>query len=345
MSCFESAFVRRLCLVAAATLVSTASFAQPATGDPEKGKILWQKTEHVECFECHGVNGQGALGPDLAGRNLTRAQFLHAVRKPWGVMPAYPESQISDRDLDDIRAFFSSLPSLAEPGPVKRPVPAGASPGLAIAHTAGCAQCHAPAFNTGRAVIGALGTDFEWFKSIVYEHPTAYPPTRARLGEEPQERLAMGSFSRSRVPESMLREVWSYISDLGFRARMQGKLTAGVPSATGVTYTLDVKNTGEVGKGLAAEDMTVMLAVPAGATVVTATGAGYQGVRHDDQLKADVAVWTIPRMGPQDRQSYTLTLSQAGAVRGTMRWMKPAVKTAPFDAEPIAPAPGTGRPQ
>jgi hypothetical protein len=142
-----------------------------------------------------------------------------------------------------------------------------------------------------------------------------------------------------------LMEVWSYIVDLGFRARMQGKLTAGVPSAAGVTYTLDVKNTGVESKGLAAEDLTVMLTVPAGATVVAATGAGYQGVRRDDQGKADVAVWTIPRMGPQDRQSYTLTLSQAGALRGTMRWMKPAVKTGPFDAEVIAPAPGTGRPQ
>ena len=85
------------------------------------------------------------------------------------------------------------------------------------------------------------------------------------------------------------------------------------------------------------------LAVPAGATVVAATGAGYQGVRRDEQAKADVAVWAVSRMAPGDRQTYTLTLSQAGTakdnVRGTIRWTKPTVKTGPSDAEDIAPAP------
>ncbi len=68
-------------------------------GNAERGKVLWLKTEHIECRECHGDNGEGALGPDLAGRKLTRAQFIHAVRKPWGIMPAYAESQISDAGI------------------------------------------------------------------------------------------------------------------------------------------------------------------------------------------------------------------------------------------------------
>jgi hypothetical protein len=191
--------------------------------------------------------------------------------------------------------------------------------------------------------MGAIKADFEWFKSIVYTHPAAYPPTRASLGEPPYERLAMGSFSPARLPESMLQDVWTYIVDLGFRARMQGQLSAGVPSAGGVVYTLDVKNTGLAGKGLTAEDVTVTLVVPAGATVMTATGAGYQGVRRDEQAKADVAVWGVQRMAAGDRQTYTLTLSQAGTardnVRGTIRWTKPTVKTGPSDSEAIAPAP------
>jgi hypothetical protein len=48
-------------------------------------------------------------------------------------------------------------------------------------------------------------------------------------------------------------------------------------------------------------------------------------------------------MAPKERQSYTLTLSQAATaqnnVRGNIRWMKPAVKTAPNDVENIAAAP------
>ena len=70
-------------------------------------------------------------------------------------------------------------------------------------------------------------------------------------------------------------------------------------------------------QGLTAEDVTVTLAVPAGTTVVTATGAGYQGVRRDEQAKADVAVWTVPRMAPEDHQTYTLTLSQAATAKTT----------------------------
>jgi len=314
-----------------------------AQGDAERGKTLWLKTEHVECRECHGDNGEGHFGPDLAGRNLTRPQFIQAVRKPWGIMPAYAESQISDRELDDLMALFRTLPAVPQPGAWRRQVPANASRGLAAATTTGCTQCHAPAFNNGRGVMGAIGADFEWFKGIVYDHPAAYPPTQAMLGEKPFERLAMGSFSPARVPESMLQDIWGYITDLGFRARMRGQLSAGTRSANGVTYRLDVENTGVAGKGLTAEDVTVNVVVPAGATVVATTGAGYQGVRRDDQLKGDVAVWTVARMAPKDRQSYTLTLSQAGTtgnnVRGNIRWMKPAVKTGPNDQENIAPAP------
>jgi cytochrome c553 len=314
--------------------------APPApAGDAAKGKVLWQQTEHVECRECHGTNGEGGLGPDLAGRGLTRAQFIHAVRKPWGVMPAFVASQISDQELIDLAAYFDSLPSVAQPGPWRRQVPAGAPRGLAVATTAGCVQCHHPLFNNGRGVMGAINADFDWFKAIVYAHTVAYPSTRARLGEPPFERLAMGNFSPSRLPESMLQDVWTYIVDLGFRPRMHGELSAGVPSTDGVVYRLDVKNRGLEATGLTAEDVTVTLAVPAGATVVTATGAGYQGVRRDEQAKADVAVWTVPRMAPGDQQTYTLTLSRTGNLRGTIRWTKPTVKTGPSDSEAIAPAP------
>ncbi|MGE3842526.1 MAG: c-type cytochrome [Vicinamibacterales bacterium] len=314
--------------------------AAPA-GDPVKGKVLWQRTEHIECHDCHGNNGEGGFGPDLAGRALTRAQFIHAVRKPWGVMPAYPESQISDQELMDIAAFFATLPSVAEPAPWRRKLEGGESRGLAVATTAGCAQCHHPLFNNGRAVMGAINATFEWFQGVVYAHTSVYPGTQASLNEHP-ERLGMGNFNIARLPEPMLRDVWTYISDLGFRARMRGKLSPGVPSTNGVVYTLSLENTG-LKQGLTAEDLTVSLALPAGATVVATTGAGYQGVRRDEQAMAETAVWTVARMAPGERQTYTLTLSKAGTakdnVRGTIRWMKPVVKTGPNDSEVIPPAP------
>ena len=138
--------------------------------------------------------------------------------------------------------------------------------------------------------MGAIDADFEWFKGIVYSHETTFRATQAQLGEEPFERLGMGSFAPSRVTEPMLQDVWDFIVDLGFRPRMHTQLSAGVPSADGVVYTLDVENVGVESAGLAAEDLTVTLAVPVGTTVVAATGAGYQGVRRDEQ-PAGVSWW------------------------------------------------------
>ena len=55
------------------------------------------------------------------------------------------------------------------------------------------------------------------------------------------------------------------------------------------------------------------LALPAGAKVVKTTGEGYQGVRHDDEAKADVAVWKIASMPAAAQQTLTVTLAQSGA--------------------------------
>ncbi|MDH3505569.1 MAG: c-type cytochrome [Gammaproteobacteria bacterium] len=330
------------CLIVVLLLfaISQRVASQPV-GDSENGKILWLETEHVECRDCHGDNGEGGFGPDLAGRDLTRAQFIHAVRKPWGIMPAFAESQISDAELTDLIAYFDTLPGVDEPAPWRREVPAGASRGLAAATTTGCTQCHHPLFNNGRAVMGATNATFEWFIGIVYAHTAAYPPTRASLGEPPFERLAMGSFSPSRVPESMLRDMWTYITDLGFRPRLRGQLSAGVPSSDGVVYTLTVDNSGIEGIGLTAEDVTVTLVVPSGASVVAASGAGYQGISRDEEGNADVAVWKVPRMAAQYHETFTLTLSQAGTaendLRGRIRWAVPEVTTAFVNIAPPAP--------
>ena len=75
----------------------------------------------------------------------------------------------------------------------------------------------------------------------------------------------MGNFSRTRVPESSLQQIWNYVStDLGLRVPMRGRFTAGVPAGNGMTYTLNVENTGLAGKGRTAEDLTISLMLPPG---------------------------------------------------------------------------------
>jgi mono/diheme cytochrome c family protein len=336
----RSLFVAFVCLA----LFGGRAAAQTAqAGDAQAGKTLWEGPA-TQCRNCHGEKGQGAFGPDLAGRHLSVAQFRQAVRKPWGVMPAFIEAQITDREVADLVAYFDTLPSAAQPGPWRFEVPADAARGQATAlATVGCAQCHGPILNGPRADAGAVAADFEWFKKMVYEHTASMPPHWVALGERPPVRTRMGNFSRARVPEPVLQEIFTWAKDLGFRAKMAGTLSAAKSAGNGVTYALDVENVGIAGKGLTAEDLTIALVVPAGATVVSTTGAGYKGVRQDADLKAQVAVWELSKIAPHTHQAYSITLSRAGTpadnVRGAIRWTKPAVKTGPVDQANIAPAP------
>src|ERR1700722_16214914 len=89
--------------------------AAPAqAGKADVGKAFWQVQM---CQYCHGVDGEGAWGPDLAGRGLSEAQIKHSLRQPYGLMPAYTETQVSDQTVADLQAFLSTLPKAEQFGP------------------------------------------------------------------------------------------------------------------------------------------------------------------------------------------------------------------------------------
>jgi hypothetical protein len=177
------------------------------------------------------------------------------------------------------------------------------------------------------------------------------PPPPAGAGGPPRggnrqpPPLRMGNFNPTRVTEAQLKDIYDWTrNDIGFRPLMQGRLTAGVAGATGVTYTLSLANNGLKGKGLTADGLTVDLVVPAGSSVVATTGDGYKGIHMDAQAKANVAEWLVPRMAAKDSRVLTITLSKPGTatdnVKGTIRWAKPAPKTGPnLDVQNIAAAP------
>jgi mono/diheme cytochrome c family protein len=318
---------------------SVATAQNAPQGDAAKGKANW---EDRACMNCHGGVGEGAFGPDLAGRGLSFAQFKKAVHEPWGIMPAFP--QFTDQELADFTAYFASLPKVATPGKWRFEVPANATPGQSLAYNLGCVQCHGPFLNGPRDDFGAVDADMNWFRGQVFDHVNQVQLHRRSLGN-PEPRPNMGNFNRNRIHDAQLTEIYNWIkNDLKFRVPMRGRLSAGTPAANGVTYKLDVDNYGMPGKGLTAEEITVRVQIPAGATVVSTTGAGYQGVKMDNEAKAQFAEWTIARLGPKQVQNYTITLSRAGTqqdnVRGQVRWGKPVVKGQnPWDQANIAPAP------
>src|SRR5215469_9494850 len=326
--------------------LSQAAFAQTA-GDPAAGKAYWERVapRAVDCKNCHGANGEGGFGPDLAGRGLNAAQILRAARQPWGVMPAFVESQVSEKDAADLAAYFASLPKPAEPGKWRFEVPPNAPPGLVTLINMGCGQCHTPQFQGPRANMGAVNMDFDYFSNLVYNHTTAMPQYRALIGNNATN-LDMGNFSRTRLTEGQLRQIYFWARDeIGFRVPMQGALAKGEAGPSGVTYTLTVRNNGLQGKGVIAEGVTVSLDIPKDTQVVAATGTGYQGVHADEKTKANTAVWQLPRSAPKDSEKITITLSKATTadnnLKGTIRWAKPGPKTgqAADALVAIAPAP------
>lgn len=315
--------------------------AGPA-GDVERGKAVWA-LGNTSCRNCHGGMAEGLFGPTLAGRGeeLTFKFIRDYVRAPTKKMPAYVPSQLTDREIADLAAYFASLPP-SKPGPWRTPMPTGAPPGQVLAiDTIGCAQCHGATLDTPRHGIAEVGGDWEWFKRQVYQHTTAIREQWAQLdpslpqvtpgpaGPPGRSRVRMGNYDRKRLPEAQLREIFNWITDLGYLPPLTGRITAGPSAEDGTTYTIELVNAAVKNKGIAAHDVTMSVALPSGAKVSSATGAGYQGVR--TEFNSHVAVWRVPHIVAAERQIFTITMSTpAPTLRSTIRWAKPAVKADGF---------------
>ena len=305
--------------------VATAQTAAPA-GDPVAGKALWDGNT-TSCKNCHANNAQGGFGPDLAGRRLTFAQFNHAVQKPWGIMPSFP--QLNDKQVADLYAYVSNLPGVPEPGAWRFPLPDNAPKGQVVAlSTIGCAMCHTPILDTPRRGIAEANGDFEWFKHMVYDHTTAMPEHCAAVGPgNPYCRaVRMGNYSRTRLQEDQLKQIYDWAVGLGLEIPVTTTISKAEQAPNGFTNKIDVNN-----KGVEADNVTIEVIVPAGAKVVTAAGTGYKGTRADKKTKATVAEWQVAKLMPNEKQSYSITFSKAvepdhvkGSIHWTMRGGRPA---------------------
>ena len=317
-----------------------------SAGDKAAGKALWNEQE---CAFCHGLHGQGGYGPDLAGLGLTFEQFTRQIRQPWGAMPRWSERQLPDRQLADLYAFFTSMPRVETPGTVPPGVPPDipsrrmgannvglparitAPPNAPLgqryaANTAGCAQCHGPEQRTTRtawgsrvyhkydhgldiaqhvkARLGFTGDDeavkWEYFKACVYDHEKLIPEAR------------MGTYSRARLPEPIVREIYNFARSLGELARVDARLAPGVRSGDSVSYTVIVENEGTA-QGVKPEEVSIELVLAPGVTVVSASGEGYQGVQRHPSTGREIAIWKVPMLPPQQEQTYTVVVTGPAA--------------------------------
>ena len=292
--------------------------AQTPAGDAAAGKALWDGNT-TSCKNCHANNAQGGFGPDLAGRKLTFAQFNHAVQKPWGIMPSFP--QLNDKQVADLYAYVSGLPGVPEPGPWRFPLTANAPQGQVLAlSTIGCAMCHTPVLDTPRRGIAEANGDFEWFKHMVYDHTKAMPEhcTAVGPGNPYCRAVRMGDYSRTRLAEDHLKQIYDWAVGLGLEIPVTTTISKAEQAPNGFTNKLDVVN-----KGVQADNVTIHVVVPAGVKVVTTTGDGYKGVHADKKTKATVAEWQVARLMPNEKQSYSVTFSKAMEpehIKGSIHW-------------------------
>lgn len=102
---------RALTLLSFGAALAFASTSVPASGDIANGK-----TKAATCFACHGADGNGIdpQYPRLAGQyNMYLQQMLHEYkdgRRNNPIMKGFAAT-LSEQDIEDISAYFSSLPS------------------------------------------------------------------------------------------------------------------------------------------------------------------------------------------------------------------------------------------
>ncbi|MGI8914785.1 MAG: c-type cytochrome, partial [Chloroflexota bacterium] len=86
------------------------------------------------CVACHGNNGEGKIGPKIAGTGLTFAEVLHQVRQPRGQMPPFSAQQVSDAQVQQIYDYLESLaPPTVAPAPTAVVTAAATTAGVGAA--------------------------------------------------------------------------------------------------------------------------------------------------------------------------------------------------------------------
>jgi len=87
-----------------------ASTLVAAAADAANGKVIYDRL----CVTCHGPGGKGASGPALNTRAVaqrfdTPDKLRTIIRQGAKGMPAFGDTLIPDRDLDDLLAYLTTL--------------------------------------------------------------------------------------------------------------------------------------------------------------------------------------------------------------------------------------------
>jgi mono/diheme cytochrome c family protein len=99
---------RRVILGLAATAASLLiGQAAALAASAENGKVAFLKHG---CWQCHGYEAQGGVGPRLAPDPIPFDTLSTFVRTTNRAMPPFREEILSNEDLADIYAYLQSIP-------------------------------------------------------------------------------------------------------------------------------------------------------------------------------------------------------------------------------------------
>ena len=90
--------------------------ASALAASAESGKVAFLKHG---CWQCHGYQAQGGVGPKLAPDPITFDTLSTFVRTTNRAMPPFREEILSNEDLADIYAYLQSIPK----GPDAKSIP------------------------------------------------------------------------------------------------------------------------------------------------------------------------------------------------------------------------------
>jgi mono/diheme cytochrome c family protein len=105
-------FVIGLAALAAGLVLGQAS-ALAASAEKGKSEFL----QHG-CWQCHGYEGQGGVGPKLAPNPIPFDTLSNYVRTTSRQMPPFSKQILSDEDLADIYAYLQSVPKGPDPASI-----------------------------------------------------------------------------------------------------------------------------------------------------------------------------------------------------------------------------------
>jgi len=76
-------------------------------GNPVAGQELFFANG---CNACHGDQGLGSIGPEIASTSLSLEEVISQYRNPRNQMPAFPADRVPDEQVADIYAWLQTLP-------------------------------------------------------------------------------------------------------------------------------------------------------------------------------------------------------------------------------------------